>query len=423
MRRIDHRGELLDAVHAEIGDRRRAALVFLGLEPARPGAGGVVLHLPRDRGERLRLGLADHRRDQPAGNGDGDADVGVFVLEHAGFGPGHVGVGHPDQRQRHRLDDEVVDRELPGRLAVGALGRGGVDVLARRQQLVDGAGDREVEMRDRLLRQHQALGDDLAHVVVGHDLVGAGLEQRADLVVGRRLHRSRRGCRRRRPQRGARSAAPPDFAASTSRAMMRPCGPEPAMRPMSMPAALARRRASGEAKMRPAWPLVAGAGAVAAGGLAGAAGAGGTGAGGAWRPARRQPRGGGAAAFAGCAAGAAALAGAPAAAAFTSSPSVARIAIGWLTAMSALPSGTRIFASVPSSTASYSMVALSVSISARMSPVLTLSPSFLSHLARLPFSMVGDSAGMRMLIGIGPPQELARAVGGAVRDLHHGAHR
>jgi hypothetical protein len=29
-----------------------------------------------------------------------------------------------------------------------------------------------------------------------------------------------------------------------------------------------------------------------------------------------------------------------------------------------------------------------------------LSPSFLSHLARLPFSIVGDSAGIRMLMGI-----------------------
>src|ERR1700730_5389185 len=54
----------------------------------------------------------------------------------------------------------------------------------------------------------------------------------------------------------------------------------------------------------------------------------------------------------------------------------------------------------PSSTASYSMVALSVSISAITSPVLTASPSFLSHLERLPFSMVGDSAGMRMLMGM-----------------------
>src|SRR6476619_5374662 len=68
--------------------------------------------------------------------------------------------------------------------------------------------------------------------------------------------------------------------------------------------------------------------------------------------------------------------------------------------MSAEPSGTTIFASVPSSTASYSIVALSVSISAMTSPGLTLSPSFLSHLARLPFSIVGESAGIRMLTGM-----------------------
>src|SRR6185437_10257983 len=71
-----------------------------------------------------------------------------------------------------------------------------------------------------------------------------------------------------------------------------------------------------------------------------------------------------------------------------------------LTGTSAVPSGTRILARVPSSTASTSMVALSVSISAITSPDLTLSPSFLSHLARLPFSIVGDSAGIRMLIGM-----------------------
>src|SRR5690606_20374023 len=55
---------------------------------------------------------------------------------------------------------------------------------------------------------------------------------------------------------------------------------------------------------------------------------------------------------------------------------------------------------VPSSTASTSMVALSVSISAMTSPEETLSPSLTCHLARVPSSMVGDSAGMVMLMGI-----------------------
>jgi len=73
------------------------------------------------------------------------------------------------------------------------------------------------------------------------------------------------------------------------------------------------------------------------------------------------------------------------------------------TGTSGVPSGTRILASVPSSTASYSIVALSVSISAMTSPGLTLSPSFFSHLARLPFSIVGDNAGIRILTGMSVP--------------------
>ena len=91
--------------------------------------------------------------------------------------------------------------------------------------------------------------------------------------------------------------------------------------------------------------------------------------------------------------------------------------MGVLTATSLVPSGTRILPSVPSSTASTSMVALSVSISAMTSPDLTASPSFLCHLARLPFSMVGESAGIKTSIGIdaspvgglaGNPREIGR---------------
>ena len=76
------------------------------------------------------------------------------------------------------------------------------------------------------------------------------------------------------------------------------------------------------------------------------------------------------------------------------SPSAKMVAIGVLTATSAVPSGIRIWPRVPSSVASTSIVALSVSISAMTSPDLIDSPSFFSHLARLPFSMVGDSAGI-----------------------------
>jgi hypothetical protein len=54
----------------------------------------------------------------------------------------------------------------------------------------------------------------------------------------------------------------------------------------------------------------------------------------------------------------------------------------------------------PSSTASYSIVALSVSISAMTSPEWTSSPSFFSQRAILPSVIVGDRAGMRISIGI-----------------------
>ena len=76
------------------------------------------------------------------------------------------------------------------------------------------------------------------------------------------------------------------------------------------------------------------------------------------------------------------------------------IAMGVLTATFSVPSGTRMRASVPSSTASTSIVALSVSISAITSPDLTLSPSFFSHLASVPCSMVGDRAGIRILVAM-----------------------
>ena len=85
------------------------------------------------------------------------------------------------------------------------------------------------------------------------------------------------------------------------------------------------------------------------------------------------------------------------------SPSCSSTAIGVLTLTPSVPAAIRILPSVPSSTASTSIVALSVSISAMTSPATILSPSFFSHLARLPSSIVGESAGIRISIGISAP--------------------
>jgi len=76
------------------------------------------------------------------------------------------------------------------------------------------------------------------------------------------------------------------------------------------------------------------------------------------------------------------------------SPSPSKMAMGWLTFTPSEPSGTRIFPIFPSSMDSNSIVALSVSISARTVPDLTVSPSLTCHFASLPSSIVGESAGM-----------------------------
>src|ERR1700722_9508364 len=195
---------------------------------------------------------------------------------------------------------------------------------------------------------------------------------------------------------GAAAAAglAPGFAASTSDFTMRPRGPVPDSAARSMPFCVAMRRAKGEAKIRlPSW--LGADGALGAVGAASALGV---------------------STLVACSvlAGVSAFLGASA---FTASPiffiaaemstspgfssSPNSTAMGAFTFTPSLPSGTRILPMRPSSTASNSMVALSVSISARMSPDLTLSPSFTSQRASLPSSMVGDSAGIRMLVATG----------------------
>ena len=89
-----------------------------------------------------------------------------------------------------------------------------------------------------------------------------------------------------------------------------------------------------------------------------------------------------------------------ASAAEASSPSSSRTAIGVFTFTPSVPSPMRIFPTVPSSTASNSIVALSVSISAMIMPEETVSPSLTSHLASVPSSMVGERAGIRICVAM-----------------------
>ncbi len=82
---------------------------------------------------------------------------------------------------RPRLDDKVVQRKFEGRLAVGALGRGGVRLLAHRQQSADVDVGHQIEGRDGLHRLGQARGDGGAHGIERHLFVRDAIEQRLDL--------------------------------------------------------------------------------------------------------------------------------------------------------------------------------------------------------------------------------------------------
>ncbi len=101
-----------------------------------------------------------------------------------------MAAGHGLQRHGQRLDDEIVERELEGARAV--LRRHGVQPRAGGEQRVELAVDRQIEMRDGLLRQREPFGDEAAHGVVRHDVIRPGIVEREHLAVGESARRLRR---------------------------------------------------------------------------------------------------------------------------------------------------------------------------------------------------------------------------------------
>ena len=109
-------------------------------------------------------------------------------------GPHRIGGGNALQRRRPGLDDEVVERQLEGGLAVLALRRGGIRLLAHGDEPADIHIGGQIEMRDGLLGLDQPLGDGRAHPVERHFLVSDALVQRLDLRgAGAGRHAARRG--------------------------------------------------------------------------------------------------------------------------------------------------------------------------------------------------------------------------------------
>ena len=173
--------------------------------------------------------------------------------------------------------------------------------------------------------------------------------------------------------------AAPGIAPSTSFLTMRPFGPLPVTVARSIPFCVASFLARGEA-------LMAGA-SLCGWGLAGASAA---------DSASAVPLGVSSRIAASGSAGAAGVGREPTSKVSPASPTAA---IGAPTGTWP-PTGTICLSNTPSSKTSNSMVALSVSISAMMSPDSMESPSFFSQLATVPTVMVSLSLGMSIVVGI-----------------------
>ena len=153
LRRIDHGGEILDAVHAEIGHRRGAALIFVRLELAVAGAAAKS----RISFEIADIDLVSALRMigviSPFGIATATPISECLCLSMPASVQLTLASGMRCSASASALMTKSLTESLSGRLAVLALGGRGIDLLAGVEQLADVAIDRQVEMRDGLLRR------------------------------------------------------------------------------------------------------------------------------------------------------------------------------------------------------------------------------------------------------------------------------
>ena len=115
LRRVEHGDELLDAVHAEVGDREGAALEVFGPELAAAGSLHQVDAGRGDLRDRAPVAAADHRHDEPVGDRDREADVGARVALDRLAGEACVDGAVAHQRGGARLREDVGQRRLRAR--------------------------------------------------------------------------------------------------------------------------------------------------------------------------------------------------------------------------------------------------------------------------------------------------------------------
>ncbi len=160
MRRVDHRIEIVDPKHTQIGNGKTAALVFMGGKFAVTGAGGEVFHFGREGRERFHLGVFQDRREQAAFDGNRNSHIGWFQFESTITSPDRIGLGHLLQGQSAGLDDEIVDRQFDA-----ARFKLFVQIGAEAHQRIQLDIAAQIEMRDALFGFGQTCSDGFAHTV------------------------------------------------------------------------------------------------------------------------------------------------------------------------------------------------------------------------------------------------------------------
>lgn len=124
LRGVDDGREVVDAVHAQVGDGEGSALVLLGLELAVAGLGGERLGLGRDGREALGADVFDDGGDEAVGGGDGDADVRALVPEMSTLR------GQRVNKLNDSLSDRVTQPSSVGLRDLGERERSGLDDCA-----------------------------------------------------------------------------------------------------------------------------------------------------------------------------------------------------------------------------------------------------------------------------------------------------
>src|SRR5215211_3997531 len=181
LRRVQHRDELLDAVHAEIRDREGSALEILTPQLALARTCNHVGPLGRDLGERLVLARAQHRNDEPGRGGDGDPYVRRREAQDAVVDEVRVDLAVADERGCRDAREDVGQRDL--RLVVTPSLAQAVVQLERARHV-----GRDVELEDgRLPRLGQPPRDRAP---------GRRQLELLDLRLGRGPREARRGSRR-----------------------------------------------------------------------------------------------------------------------------------------------------------------------------------------------------------------------------------